>query len=271
MRIINLIEDTEGKEGLLFEHGLCFYVEVGRRRILVDTGASDAFITNAKRLGIDLTAVDTAIISHGHYDHAGGVMAFAELNREAKIYIHKNAVGEFYNLKNGGTKYIGMDKRIVGLEQVCFVDGDFDIDGTVLVFSDVSGKRLLPRGNTVLRCKCGDGFPIDSFDHEQYAVICEGGRRVLISGCAHRGIVNILEAFRDRFGGVPTEVISGFHTVMTEYGDEDNAIIDATAKYLAALPTRFYSGHCTGEHALSRMKAIMGDKLTVLHSGDVII
>ncbi len=271
MKIINLIEDSKGADGLLFEHGLCFYIEVGARRVLVDTGATDAFIANANALGIDLKSVDTVIVSHGHYDHAGGVLAFAALNPKAKIYIHKSAVAEFYNLKNGGTKYIGMDKRIADLEQVFFVEGNFVIDEHISVFSELDGKRLLPRGNAVLRRKCGEDFPADSFEHEQYVVVRDADSAVLISGCAHRGIVNILDAYRALYGGEPSAVISGFHTVMPVYGPCDDTIIEETAHMLASMDTQFFSGHCTGEYALAKMKAIMGDKLTVLHSGDSIM
>ena len=68
------MENTCGARECLFEHGLSIYIETGLHRLLVDTGASDAFLTNAGRLGIDLRAVDTVVVSHGHYDHAGGVI-----------------------------------------------------------------------------------------------------------------------------------------------------------------------------------------------------
>ena len=71
MKIINLIENTEGSSGCLFEHGLSFYVETKKHKLLVDTGATNTFIANAEKLGVDLKQVDTVILSHGHYDHTG--------------------------------------------------------------------------------------------------------------------------------------------------------------------------------------------------------
>ena len=100
MKIINLIEDTKGIEGCVYEHGLSFYIETKNHKILMDTGATDAFLENAKVLNVDLAKVDTVIISHGHYDHTGGLLAFAKLNPEAKIYIQKSAQGDFYNYRN---------------------------------------------------------------------------------------------------------------------------------------------------------------------------
>ena len=78
MRIINLTENTLGRAGCLAEHGLCFYIETDNHRVLMDTGQTDLFRQNAEKLGVDLTAVDTVVLSHGHYDHGGGIPAFAE-------------------------------------------------------------------------------------------------------------------------------------------------------------------------------------------------
>ena len=80
------MEDTDGGNGCVYEHGLSFYIETKKHKLLLDTGASDATLKNAEKLGIDLTQVDTVILSHGHYDHSGGIMAFAKLNPTAKIY-----------------------------------------------------------------------------------------------------------------------------------------------------------------------------------------
>ncbi len=271
MRIVNLMEDTKGERGLLYEHGLSFYIETASHKVLADTGSGSAFIENAEKLGVDLTKVDTVIISHGHYDHAGGVLAFAKLNSNAKIYIHRNAVGDFYSMKTETPKYIGIDPRIAPLPQIVFVDDDTVIDNELSLFTGVTGKKLLPRGNALLKEKHGEFFIQDEFDHEMYLVVTQQSMKVLISGCAHKGIINILDRYSEIYGGVPTHVISGFHTVNTEYRKEDIELIKETAKLLVKTNTRFYSGHCTGDRPLELFKAIMGDKLAVIHSGDRII
>ncbi len=277
MRIANLIEDTKGTSGCLYEHGLSFYIETEHHKLLLDTGATDAFIKNAESKGIKLAEVDTVIISHGHYDHAGGVLAFAKLNPNATVYIHKNAIGEFYNLKNGQTKYIGMDRAIASLSQVVFIgknefsNGNIAIDNEIAIFTDVKGRKLWPCGNKILKRKCGDDFVQDSFDHEQYLVITEGDKRVLLSGCAHNGILNILDTYRDIYSCEPTHVISGFHTVQQLYTDEDDAIVEQTAMELVKTDIAFYSGHCTGDRSMQILKRIMGEQLTEFHSGDEIL
>ncbi len=270
MNITTLIEDTPGARGGLYEHGLCFYIETAHHKVLLDTGASDAAMRNAEAWGIDLGAVDTVVISHGHYDHAGGVLPFTAINPHATIYIHQNAVGEFCNLKNGGEKYIGMDPAIASLRQVIFLDGDLCIDDELTIFSGVDGRRLWPRGNATLQRRIGGAFVQDEFDHEQYLVITEGAHRVLLSGCAHNGILNILDTYRARFGGAPTHVISGFHTVLPDYTAEDDALIASIARELSATDTTYYTGHCTGEHAMDILRRISGEQVVEIHSGDVI-
>ncbi len=272
MKIVNLIEDTPGASACRFEHGLSFYIETASHKLLLDTGASGAFIENALQKGIDLSALDTVVLSHGHYDHTGGLLALLEINPNAAVYIHKNAVGAFYNCRHTPPKYIGMDARIVELPQVVWVDGDLKIDDELSLFTGVTGRRLWPRGNEVLRKRVGGAFVQDEFDHEQYLVLTEGDdRRVLLSGCAHNGILNILYAYRERYGGAPTHVISGFHTTKPEPTKEDDALVAAIATELSDTDTVYYTGHCTGEHQLEIFKSILKARLVTLHSGDEIL
>ncbi len=271
MKIVNLIEDTVGDSGCRAEHGLSFYIETEGHRLLLDTGATDAFIENAAQKGIDLSAVDTVVLSHGHYDHTGGLLAFVEINPSAAIYIHKNAVGAFYNCRHTPQKYIGMDPRIADLPQVIWVDGDLKIDDELSIFTNARGRRLWPRGNEVLKKRVGDEYVQDEFDHEQYLVVNEGERRVLLSGCAHNGILNILDTYRELYGGAPSHVISGFHTMKPEYSDADDSLVAQIASELFDTDTVYFSGHCTGEHPLEILKRIMKNKLVTLHSGDEIL
>lgn len=271
MRIINLIEDTQGEKELHHEHGLSFYIETQKHKILLDTGLSDAFLENAVRLGIDLTQVDMVVLSHGHYDHAGGILAFAKMNPNATIYMQKTAGGDYYNLRDDSEKYIGIDKRILELPQVCFLNGDYRIDEEIYVFTDILGRKYWPQSNMLLKEKVEERFIQDAFAHEQCLVISENHENVLLSGCAHNGILNILEAYTERFEGAPDKVISGFHMMKRgEYTAEEVEVIEDTARELKKLHTKFYTGHCTGEAAFDIMKVIMGKQLIFVHSGDEI-
>lgn len=275
MKIINLIENTIGENvGCLTEHGLSYYIETTDYKILVDTGASDGFAENAKTLGVDLEAVDLAVLSHGHYDHAGGFLAFAQINPKAPIYMRKEAAGAFYH----GERYIGIDPEILNLPQVHMVEEDMCLKQDMLwLFGGVTGRKLWPQGNLLLKVKgsgieSGKIFLQDDFSHEQYLVVRENGRSVLFSGCAHNGILNILEHYKKLFGDEPDAVFSGFHMRQKDgYQERDLEIIKAIAEELKIRKTKFYTGHCTGELPFALMKEIMDEQLEYVHSGEQVI
>lgn len=268
MKIINLIENTKGQEECLYEHGLSFYIETEKHKILMDTGSTDAFIHNASVLGVELTQVDTVIVSHGHYDHAGGVMAFAEVNPCARIYMQQSAGRDYIHLKEDQERYIGINKQILELPQLQMLDGDLTLDEEAEIFTGVTGRRMWAKSNRELKCKGENGLVQDTFDHEQYLRIRQDGRQILLSGCAHNGILNILDAYKERYQQYPDIVISGFHMAQKrEYDSEDIRMIQDTARELKQTGAVFYSGHCTGKTAFQIMKEIMGDSLRELHSG----
>lgn len=269
MRILNLIENTEGAKDCLCEHGLSFYIETKKHKLLADTGASGAFLENAQRLGVDVREVDTVIVSHGHYDHAGGILEFAGQNPDAAIWMQRLAGGEYYHKNDTLEKYIGIDKRVKELPGVHWIDGNKRIDEELFLFSGVAGRRLWPSGNLELKVKKEDGFYQDDFGHEQYLVIEENQKKVLLSGCAHNGILNILTAFREIYGSDPDVVISGFHMrKKSGYTDKDIEMIKETAMELKKRNTRFYTGHCTGELPFRILKEYMGEQLSYVHSGE---
>ena len=264
MRIITLMENTPGAPGCVHEHGLSLYIRTPRHRLVLDTGATGAFADNAAALGIDLTTVDTVVLSHGHYDHAGGLLRMAELAPGAPIWIRQGAGQDFYH----GEKYIGMDKGILALPQVRFVQADLRLDEELFLFGGITGRRYWPQSNLALRVM-QNGLPVqDNFAHEQCLVVEAEGKRVLLSGCAHNGILNILDRYTEIFGGDPDVVVSGFHMKKgTDYTPEEWQVIEDTAHALLEHKCLFYTGHCTGRPAQERMQQIMGDQLRPLHSG----
>ena len=96
--------------------------------------------------------------------------------------------------------------------------------------------------------------------------------RSLISGCAHNGILNILDRFRELYGCDPDMVISGFHMMKkTGYEADEAELIRDAAKELRGMDTRFYTGHCTGIPAFEMMREIMGEQVRYMHSGDQVL
>ena len=290
MKIITLMENISKDENIRAEHGLSLYIETANHTLLSDCGASDVFIENAATLGVDLCKVDSVFLSHGHYDHSGGILPFVVINPNATIYMQEKALLPYYHKTSTEEGYIGIDPAIGELAQLNAVDGDAPIDEELSLFTNVTGRKLWPKGNLELKKKVGNDFLQDEFDHEQYLVITEkkelttdngclnsSGKefstiRVLISGCAHNGILNILEHYYNLYGAYPDAVISGFHMKQKSgYTDEDIATIKKTATELSELPTKFYTGHCTGEEPFELMKEIMGEQLHYIYSGSILM
>lgn len=277
MRIVNLIENTEGRVGCVNEHGLSFYIETDKHKLLLDLGQTDSSIHNAENLGIDLKAVDTVVLSHGHYDHSGGIMSFAGINDRAAIYMQESAGGEYYaddGDKAAGNRYryIGIDKEILRLPQVKFIKGDYAIDDELEVFTIDRRTHVLPFTNKRLLIKTEEGFVTDGFKHEHFLVVRDKGLTVLLSGCAHNGILSILDAYKEKYGDYPDIVVSGFHLmVKREYRENELEEVRAIAEQLSKYPTRFFTCHCTGLPAYEEMKKIMGNQLNYVHSGDEIV
>lgn len=267
MKIIILMEDTCGDPSCRYEHGLSVYVETNHHKILVDTGATDALIQNAKKLNVKLTDVDTVILSHGHYDHAGGIPAFHALNPKAEIYMQRSACGDYYH----GERYIGIDQSIAGYDSVRMLDGDYRIDEELFLFANITGRKYFAKSNLLLSKKIDGQKVQDQFEHEQCLVISQDQENTLISGCAHNGILNILNRYKDFYKKPPKVVVSGFHMMKKgEYDDEEKQIICETAKQLCTkewADTIFYTGHCTGEQAYAWMKPYLEDRLRKIHSG----
>jgi 7,8-dihydropterin-6-yl-methyl-4-(beta-D-ribofuranosyl)aminobenzene 5'-phosphate synthase len=116
--------------------------------------------------------------------------------------------------------------------------------------------------------KVGGVHMRDTFAHEQCLVITQGRQHVLVSGCAHNGILNIVDRYKEMLGSYPDVVISGFHMIQkNEYTNQDIDIIKETAHALMETGAIYFSGHCTGTFAYGIMKEIMGKKLQSIHSG----
>ena len=261
MRIVTLIENSTTSDIFAAEHGLSLYIEAASKKILFDAGQSDAFADNAKKLGVDLSAVDFAVLSHGHYDHSGGLSRFLQINNRAPVYLSKYALLPYYH---GKDRYIGVDPSLQNHDRLIFTNEICELAPHITLFGCNQANRLFPidsSGLTILQ----DGiYKDDQFLHEQYLLIEENGKRILISGCSHKGIQNITAWFN------PDVLIGGFH-FMNLSPLSDAIQLRTAANQLLTYKTTYYTGHCTGSEQFDYLKTIMGDKLQAIHSGSEII
>ena len=252
MKIVTLVENTGNDPLFQAEHGLSLYIETGDHKILFDMGQSDTFARNAEKLGVDLSAVDFAVLSHGHYDHGGGLETFLHLNTKAPVYVQEEVFGSYYN---GTEKYIGLPDILRHSHRLIRGKGIRQL---------YPGIRLLDCNDLLwqfdswgLNSREGDSFFPDAFRHEQYLEITEADKKILLSGCSHKGIVNIAAYFQ------PDVLIGGFHLNKVE----DTALLQHIAKKLSAMHVHYFTGHCTGSRQFACMKQILGDHLESIFTG----
>ncbi len=295
MKIITLVENTVGPAGCPAEHGLSFYIETEHHKLLMDTGASDLLIRNAGQLGVDLAAIDTVVISHGHYDHGGGLPAFMKANRKADIYIQLSAAGSFYAMdgRDKPPRFNGLADEVIDSDRITWLSGDHRIDDELNILSGIGHDHPVPEDNKRLKVCIGhsadgsvpaENLIQDDFRHEQCLAIrdetagaggmsADSDHLILLSGCAHHGILNVMDRFREVYGRDPDVVISGFHMMRKDgnYSDKDISQIRETAHALKSAKTIFYTGHCTGEKPYEIMHAVMDDQLRRIRCGDILI
>ena len=271
MKITVLVENRAGAPGLCPEHGLALHICWKGKALLMDFGQS-ALAPNAKALGIELGAVEYGVLSHGHYDHGGGIAAFRNSNPTAPVYAHRLAFGDYWAARADGTKeYIGLAPALREEEHIRRTEGITELGDGALLFDGITGRELYSRANDSLLEKTERGFCPDRFRHEQALILPQGSGYVLFGGCAHNGILNVMRRAEEIWGRAPDGVLSGFHLAdPASRRGYDPELTAAIARRLMAYPTRYYTGHCTGLAAYEVLKDLLGEQVDYAAAGSVI-
>ena len=257
MRVVTLVENTACSADFVCEHGLSFYIETGKHRILFDAGQTDAFVRNGEKLGVDLSQVDFAVLSHGHFDHGGGLKAFLEINKTAPVYLRRDA---FAPNRNAQEKDIGLDPALQASDRLIFTDDFLELAPGITLCSCNDRARPVPTDSAGIQVQKNGLWQPDLFLHEQYLLIEENGKRICFSGCSHKGILNIMHWF------APDVLFGGFHFMKIDPAGEAERLEEAAAELLR-YPTVYYTGHCTGAAQFAFLKERMGHRLHALSTG----
>lgn len=257
MKVTVLIENTTLRDDLATEHGLSLLIETGALTILFDAGQTGAFADNAEKLGIDLKKVDICILSHGHYDHGGGLSRFLEINDHAPVYLSRHAFGEYFS----SGKYIGLNPALERNPRLIPVSDVLELADGITLCSCNDLMRPFSFGVFGQSVRKNGFHEDDRYLHEQYLLIEESGKKLCFSGCSHKGVLNILSWFQ------PDVFFGGFHFIRMD--SQGRELHDAMHQ-LKRFPTQYYTGHCTGQEQYAVLKASLGDRIDYLHTGTVI-
>jgi 7,8-dihydropterin-6-yl-methyl-4-(beta-D-ribofuranosyl)aminobenzene 5'-phosphate synthase len=249
---VTVLVDNNAGAGLIAEHGLALWIEIGEKRILFDTGQGGALAKNAKNLGIDLSVADALVLSHGHYDHAGGVRHVLTRNSGINLYRHHAASQLRYTNRNGKMKAIHMPyKSMVQIDSLPKRQRHF-VSNTMMLSDGIGIIGAIPR-NTDYE-DTGGLFYLDSkgevedpIEDELAIWINTPEGLVICVGCCHAGLINILnhvckisEVTRIR------AVIGGFHLL-----NANKRRLEKTASALRSFSIKnLIPCHCTGKHAV---------------------
>ena len=263
---MTVLIDNLAEAPLVGEWGLSILIDADGRRLLLDTGASGLFARNAECLGIDLGSVDTGVLSHAHYDHVDGLDTFFELNQNAPFLVREGACENYFGVKEGMLRYIGIKTGTLSehAARIRYVSGLHEIaDGIWLVPHRRADYSAIALRNDLYTINNGERRP-DDFAHEQSLVIETVKGLVVFNSCSHAGMTNILADIREMLGRCDVcAYVGGLH--LYKMTDEE---LDALCKEISHTGIKhIFTGHCTGDHAFTFLKARLGGRIEQFSSG----
>lgn len=271
LKITTLIENLPDVAGKLqFEHGFSVFIEADGKRFLFDTGQSGVFIKNAEALAVDLSTVDGVVLSHGHYDHTGGVPALLhKIKSGTPFYIGKEFFSPKYKLLEDGTwKYNGNPFEKPEDVEFRYIEKDVTIlSESLYLFKNFSRVNDFETVNPKFFKKTEAGFEQDLFPDEIALGIETEHGLVLVAGCSHMGIVNILEHVKKHLSLPVAAVIGGTHLV--EAGEE--RLKETVAAFKAHGIKTIAVSHCTGEAGMALLQKEFPEGFVLNNTGNVMI
>lgn len=269
MEITVLTENTVSRRGLLAEHGLSVLVEEGRKRILFDTGQSGVYIHNAEQLGISLEGLDAIVLSHGHYDHTGGLPEFpGEVS--CPVYLSGKALEDKWCLAGDGkgNRCIGVpwreDARELERLPLVFTWEQEEIFPSIYLLGQISTTVPSEMVEKPFRILQNGRYLPDTMEDEQLLVIRTPQGLAVFAGCAHPGILSCVEKVKRTFPGEKLYLLlAGMHLrgcPQERVEETIKGLKEAGFTYLIPL-------HCTGTLAIARMKMAFGKSCLMAEAG----
>jgi 7,8-dihydropterin-6-yl-methyl-4-(beta-D-ribofuranosyl)aminobenzene 5'-phosphate synthase len=266
---ITILVDNQAGPGLTTEHGFSLWIEADGRHILFDTGQGPALPVNARTLGVDLRQTDMLVLSHGHYDHTGGIPHVLHVAPNAHVYCHPGVVQPRYSLRNGSPKPAHMpsesmaaldrlpEKHLRWTSEAVMLSENIGLTGPIprqTTFEDTGGAFFLDP----------EARHADPIEDDLALWIKTDQGLVVCVGCCHAGIINTLTHVRRLSGVAPIRaIIGGLHLL-----NADDRRLNHTLSAMQTIPIEtVIPCHCTGDRAMDELDAVMGAKMRRSSSG----
>lgn len=277
MKISVLTENKALKKGFIPEHGLSLYIEHDGKKVLFDTGQTDIYIRNASLLGIDLAKTNYIVLSHGHYDHCGG-LAFLPLpsdtnNKYKEIYIHKEAFHPKYSLNKstGNKKYIGIPnaarKHLSVKDNLVLTQGCTSISRDIILAGDIPKTNEFENANTDYYCEKKGKVVPDVFNDEQMLIWKTQKGLAIFLGCSHPGIINCINYANTIFPDKKIHIVAaGMH--LNNASDKYISDVVRNLKYFDI--KNILPMHCAGCRATNKIKEKFAEKCKTVNTGEIV-
>lgn len=258
MEIITLIENKEGICGLQNEFGLSFLIKDENKTFIFDTGKTGEFIKNADKLNINLKDVKDMVLSHSHFDHTGGIKTFTEkCNSDYTLHVNKTFFEEKHRITEVIHEFLGnnFDEKYLlnhGVKIHYLENDEYKISKNITLHTNFKSINNFETPTRYYFRKIYDNYILDNMEDEIAAVMETKKGLLIICGCSHIGIANIVENIRLRTGKKIYGIAGGLH--LTKASDER---MDAVLNYFKETGIEFFAvSHCTGDKFIEKLKTI---------------
>lgn len=280
MKLISLIDNTAVDDKLFSENGMSFFVEFGGKNYIIDTGLTGKAAENARRMQLPTDELDAVVLTHNHAAHVGGIDSFMRLSPDAEIYLRAGAQTERF-------RKTGFFKEPVGAGKAFFKKYADDLilfnrfsevaEGFYLASCETFDEKDLNPDRSYFALDGKKQLPYDCSD-ECFAVLFPKKRKadglVIIGGCFHCGVQNMLETVKQNWYGIPVlAIVGGFH-----FMGSNPKTLGCSSEYITAQARalklsnaeKIYACHCTGFKGFDIMDEALGDKLMYIGGGEEI-